>query len=154
MVSRTVRNFGKIGDAIKVPNMVEVQRQSYAAFLQAESAPDKRKGKGLEVLFREIFPIESYDKKMKLEYLGYKLEKLRYNLNECRQLRLTYADPLKVRCRLTRKFESGEEDIINPLGSSAFLGSSMERDKVLLLSDKDFLYVIQIRPFMSSSCHH
>jgi DNA-directed RNA polymerase subunit beta len=100
MVSRTVRNFGKVKDAVEVPNLVAVQRASYDRFLQRDVLPNERAGLGLESLFKEIFPIESYDKKMKLEYLSYELEKAHYTPTECRQLRLTHAYPLRVTCRL------------------------------------------------------
>jgi len=100
MVGQTVRNFGRIPDAVEVPDLVVVQRDSYKRFLQRDITPTKRSNTGLEALFREIFPIESYDKKMQLEYLYYELEKPHYTQNECRQLRLTYAYPLKVVCRL------------------------------------------------------
>ena len=67
----------------------------------------KEKTSGLESLFREIFPIESYDKTMQLEYLFYELEKPRYTPQECRQLRLTYGYPIKITCRLRKK--TGED---------------------------------------------
>ncbi len=103
MKSRNIRNFGKIDDAIEVPDLIEVQLKSYSRFLQEASAPTDRQDVGLEALFREIFPIISYDKTMELEYLGYELEKPRYTLEQCRELRLTYGHPLKVRCRLNRQ---------------------------------------------------
>jgi DNA-directed RNA polymerase subunit beta len=103
MSIRTIRDFGKIQDAIEVPNLIEVQRASYDRFLQADVNYQKRKLLGLEALFKEIFPIESYDKTMSLEYIGYELDKPRYSPNECRELRLTYGYPLKIRCRLKRK---------------------------------------------------
>ena len=103
MKSRNIRNFGKIGDAIEVPDLIEVQLESYSRFLQENASPEKRKNIGLEALFCEIFPIVSYDKTMELEYLGYELEKPRYTLEQCRELRLTYGNPLKVRCRLKRQ---------------------------------------------------
>ena len=56
MKSRTIRNFGKIEDAIEVPDLIEVQLASYGRFIQADAALDKRKDEGLEALFREIFP--------------------------------------------------------------------------------------------------
>ena len=68
MKSRNVRIFGKIGDAVPVPNLIEVQIASYERFLQSGLAPSKRKDSGLEALFREVFPIVSYDKTMELEY--------------------------------------------------------------------------------------
>ena len=104
MVSKNVRHFGKVPDAVEVPNLVAVQRASFDKFIQLNDPPEAREDKGLEMLFREIFPIESYDKKLKLEYLYYELEKPHYTPKECRQLRLTYAYPLKLACRL----KSGE----------------------------------------------
>ncbi|MHC4551256.1 MAG: DNA-directed RNA polymerase subunit beta [Planctomycetota bacterium] len=103
MKSRNIRNFGKIDDAIEVPDLIEVQLKSYSRFLQEDGAPDSRQDVGLEALFQEIFPIVSYDKTMELEYLGYELEKPRYTLEQCRELRLTYGHPLKVRCQLKRQ---------------------------------------------------
>jgi DNA-directed RNA polymerase subunit beta len=103
MKSQAVRNFGKIGDAVDVPDLIEVQLKSYSRFLQANVPPEKRKNIGLEALFREIFPIVSYDKTMQLEFVGYELEKPRYTVQQCRELRLTYGYPLKIRCVLKRK---------------------------------------------------
>ena len=103
MKSRIIRNFGKIDDATEVPDLTEVQLNSYGRFIQLDSALNKRKDAGLEALFREIFPIVSYDKTMELEFLGYELEKPRYTLDQCRELRLTYGRPLKVHCRLKRQ---------------------------------------------------
>ena len=103
MVLQKVKNFGSVRDAVKIPDLVAVQRDSYERFLQKDVLPNKRKPIGLEALFREIFPIESYDKNMKLEYLCYELEKPRYTRTQCRQLRLTYGYLLKVHCRLRSK---------------------------------------------------
>jgi DNA-directed RNA polymerase subunit beta len=103
MKSHKIRNFGKIADAIEVPDLIEVQLKSYSRFLQKDVQLNKRQDIGLEALFREIFPIQSYDKTMELEYLGYELEKPRYSLEQCRELRLTYGYPLKVHCRLKRQ---------------------------------------------------
>jgi DNA-directed RNA polymerase subunit beta len=100
---QTVRNFGKVRDAVKIPDLVAIQKRSYGRFLQKDTAPAERKCFGLEALFREIFPIDSYDKNMHLEYLHYELEKPHYTPIECRQLRLTYGYPLKIFCRLRSK---------------------------------------------------
>jgi DNA-directed RNA polymerase subunit beta len=107
MNAHSYRDFSKIGDAVAIPNLIEIQRSSYSRFLQEDVTPTQRKDSGLENLFREIFPIESYDKSMRLEYISYELEKPRYTPQECRQLRLTYGYPLKITCRLVRK--SGED---------------------------------------------
>jgi DNA-directed RNA polymerase subunit beta len=107
MVLQTVRDFGKVQDAVSIPDLVEIQRRSYQRLLQVDVPPTKRKCEGLEALFQEIFPIESYDKKMILEYLCYELERPHYTPIECRQLRLSYAYPLKIHCRL--RSERGED---------------------------------------------
>ena len=103
MKSRTTRSFGRIGDAIAIPDLIEVQLASYHRFTQEDKGPLKRKNQGFEALLREIFPIVSYDKSMELEYICYELEKPRYTPRECRELRLTYGYPLKIHCRLKRK---------------------------------------------------
>jgi DNA-directed RNA polymerase subunit beta len=107
MVSQTVRDFGKVRDAVDIPDLVAIQRKSYDEFIQKDTAPTRRKCFGLEAIFREIFPIESYDKNMKLEYLFYELEKPHYKPTQCRQLHLTYGYPLKIHCRLNIQ---GRED--------------------------------------------
>jgi len=100
---QSVRNFGRVQDAVKIPDLVAVQKTSYERFLQQDVAPTRRKCIGLEAIFRETFPIESYDKKKVLEYLYYELEKPHYSPTQCRQLRLTYGYPLKIWCRLRTK---------------------------------------------------
>ncbi len=100
MALQTVRNFGKVQETIEVPDLVAIQKKSYERLLQKDLPPTQRKCIGLEALFREIFPVDSYDKKMSLGYLCYELEKPHYTPIECRQLRLSYAYPLKIHCRL------------------------------------------------------
>lgn len=100
---QAVRQFGRGQDAFKIPDLVEIQNKSYERFLQKDMAPNKRKRIGLEALFQEIFPVQSYDNSRTLEYLYYELERPRYSPIECRQLRLTYGYPLKIWCRLRSK---------------------------------------------------
>ncbi|MCZ6817083.1 MAG: DNA-directed RNA polymerase subunit beta [Planctomycetota bacterium] len=98
-----IRNFCKVGDAMDVPNLIEIQVGSYTRFLQRFVPISKRTPTGLEALLRETFPIKSYDENIVLEYLDYSLGKPRYTPDECRQLRLTFGMPLRIRCRLHRK---------------------------------------------------
>ncbi|MBL1216445.1 MAG: DNA-directed RNA polymerase subunit beta [Planctomycetes bacterium] len=109
-----VRDFSKRGDGLPTPDLVEVQRAAYERFLQMDFGPDDRDiAIGVEALLREIFPIESYDGKTRLEYLYYTLEEPRYTPDECRELRLTYAMPFRVAVRLIREdtSEVPEEEI-------------------------------------------
>ena len=96
------RSFSKIGDHLSLPDLVEIQTTSYLRYLQPEAAPTRRKDSGLEALLREVFPIESFDGKMKLDYLGYELGKPRYSPDECRKLRLTFGMPFKIHLRLMK----------------------------------------------------
>ena len=92
MSTNTIRDFSKKrGEADPVPDLMKVQQESYDRFLQLRKEPGERNGTlGLEALLREVFPIESYDMAMKLEYVQYRLEEPRYTPEECRELRLTY----------------------------------------------------------------
>jgi len=98
-----VRDFSKVGDAVPIPNLMDIQCDSYARFLQEGVDPAKREDHGLEGLLREVFPIESYDGTVKLEYMHYELGEARYTVQECRDLRLTYGLPLRIFVRLLRK---------------------------------------------------
>ncbi len=102
--SITIRNFFKRGDGTPVPDLTKVQSDAYERFLQLGTNPDdRRKDIGLEALLLEVFPIESYDGTMKLEYVNYTLEEPRYTSDECRELRLTFGRPFRVGVRLKRE---------------------------------------------------
>ena len=104
MATMKVRDFSKRGDAIAVPDLTRVQRDAYDRYLQLDKGPHERdKSIGLEALLREVFPINSYDDTMSLEYLYYTLDQPRYTPDECRELRLTYGMPFRVCVRLSRQ---------------------------------------------------
>src|SRR6266550_2821540 len=127
----TIRRFGSRSDQFALPNLTDIQTRGYETFLQYETPLDKRKDHGLEGVLREIFPIESYDKSLKLEYLRYELGKPRYEPDECRQLRLTYGRPFRVWLRLTREQPIEEEvylgDMPIMLGGGEFIINGAER---------------------------
>jgi DNA-directed RNA polymerase subunit beta len=134
MQLRYVRDFSRFGDAVEVPDLIEIQTASYARLLQAESEPGNRKQEGLEELLHEVFPIESYDENMWLEYVDYSLDEPRYTPDECRELGLTYGMPFRVRVRLHRKDreEVQEEaiylgDIPIMIGGGEFIVNGSER---------------------------
>src|SRR6187431_390745 len=131
LTPRETRRFGSGREAHIIADLTKIQTESYAAFLQEETASDKRKDHGLEGVLREIFPIESYDKTIKLEYLRYELGKPRYTPDECRQLRLTYGKPFRVWLRLTKEQPIEEEvylgDLPIMLGGGEFIINGAER---------------------------
>jgi len=129
-----VRDFSRCGDAVPVPDLIQIQTRSYARFLQADIDPEKRQPIGLEGLLREVFPIESYDGNMKLEYVGYSLDPPRYTPDEARELGLTYGAPFKVVVRLRRKdVEEVKEEAIYlgeipiMIGGGEFIVNGSER---------------------------
>ncbi len=115
MAATTVRDFSKRGDGTAVPVLTKIQSDGYDRFLQigAKTPHDRDTKIGLEALLREVFPIESYDGSMKLEYKYYVLEEPRYTPDECRELRLTYGLPFRVCVKLIRENhpEIAEEEI-------------------------------------------
>src|SRR5689334_14318767 len=126
------RNFGRIYDVFPVPDLTEIQTRSYERFLQADIPAESRQDFGLEGVFREIFPIESYDKTLKLEYIKFDLGKPRYEPDECRQLRLTYGRPLHVWLRLNKGETVIEEsvylgDMPIMIGGGEFIINGAER---------------------------
>ena len=102
LVTQDVRKFGSGRESFDIPDLTKIQTESYERFLQhaGVGSTQKRKVEGLEGVLQEIFPIESYDKTIKLEYQRYELGKPRYTMDECRQLRLTYGRPFRIWLRL------------------------------------------------------
>ena len=73
MAKLKIKNFSKFVDNFEVPQLLDIQTVSYAEFLQRDLNYDQRKDTGLEEVFREVFPLESYDGQIRLEYIGYTL---------------------------------------------------------------------------------
>ncbi|HYC77234.1 MAG TPA: DNA-directed RNA polymerase subunit beta [Planctomycetota bacterium] len=126
-----IRKYGRSEEVLPIPDLTELQIKSYEDFLQADVPPAERTDTGLEAAIKEIFPIDSYDKSMKLVYLGYELGKPRYTPNECRLLKQTYGMPFKVRIRL-EKAEPVEEDVYlgeipRMIGGGEFIVNGAER---------------------------
>ena len=98
---RIRKSFGKRVGALPVPFLLSTQLEAYAAFLQADIAPEKRKNEGLQAAFNGIFPIESHSKNARLEFVSYTLGTPAFDVKECQQRGLTFASPLRARVRLT-----------------------------------------------------
>ncbi|MCQ8184335.1 DNA-directed RNA polymerase subunit beta [Parvularcula maris] len=105
---RIRKGFGKIGDAVTMPNLIQVQRESYEAFLQRYVAPDDRKRDGLEAVFKSVFPISDFTETAYLQYVSYEFEEPKFDTDECMQRDMTYSAPLKVRLQLA-VFEVDED---------------------------------------------
>ncbi|WP_198375825.1 DNA-directed RNA polymerase subunit beta [Neoroseomonas rubea] len=97
---RIRKSFGRLPEVAPMPNLIDVQRASYEAFLQMEVSPDSRLHAGLQEVFKSVFPIDDFAGRGRLEFVQYELEEPKYDVEECIQRGLTFAAPLKVRLRL------------------------------------------------------
>ena len=97
---RIRKSFGRIAEVAPMPNLIDVQRSSYEAFLQMHVRPDSRTPTGLQEVFRGVFPINDFAGRGRLEFVHYELEEPKYDVEECIQRGMTYAAPLKVILRL------------------------------------------------------
>jgi len=105
---RIRKSFGRIPEAVQMPNLIEVQRSSYEQFLQREVRPADRRDEGVEAVFKSVFPIKDFNERAVLEYVSYEFEDPKYDVEECVQRDMTFAAPLKVKLRLI-VFETDEE---------------------------------------------
>jgi DNA-directed RNA polymerase subunit beta len=105
---RIRKSFGKIPEAVTMPNLIEVQKSSYDQFLQRNVPLAERIDHGIEAVFRSVFPIKDYQDRALLEYVSFEFEPPKFDVEECIQRDLTYAAPLKVKLRLIT-FEVDED---------------------------------------------
>ena len=94
------KNFGKLKETISIPNLIEVQKESYKQFLTPTKITELNQQKGLDKVFKSFFPIEELSDKATLEYISFRLEKPKFDVEECRQRDLTYSSALKPTLRL------------------------------------------------------
>ena len=97
---RIRKSFGRIPEVAPMPNLIDVQRSSYEAFLQMATLPDSRTNTGLQEVFKSVFPIDDFAGRGRLEFVDYELEEPKYDVEECIQRGMTFAAPLKVTLRL------------------------------------------------------
>ena len=97
---RIRKSFAKNKQVIEIPNLIELQKKSYEAFLLKEVDADRRGNEGLNGVFKSVFPISDFNNTSSLEFVGYTLEPSKYDVDECRQRGMTFAAPVKVTLRL------------------------------------------------------
>ena len=97
---RIRKSFGHIPEVAPMPNLIEVQKRSYDAFLQDGVAIADRQDVGLQEVLKSVFPITDFSERAELQFVSYELEDPKYDMDECQHRGLTYAAPLKVTLRL------------------------------------------------------
>ncbi|MGH9341539.1 MAG: DNA-directed RNA polymerase subunit beta [Acidobacteriota bacterium] len=102
-VYRERHNFAKIKTVFPIPNLLEIQKQSYQRFLQIDLPTAQREDTGLQSVFNSVFPITDFRGTSSLEFVDYSIGEegeLKYTIEECKERGMTYAVPLKVTIRL------------------------------------------------------
>ncbi len=122
--------FGKIKEAIEPPNLIEVQLNSYVEFLQKDVSPGRRKNVGLQAVFKEVFPIQSYDDKVVLDFVSYDIGEPKMSALECQREGQTFSAPLHVTFQLRddkgtkeEKVYMGEIPLMTPQGTFVINGA-------------------------------
>ncbi len=116
-------SFSKLKTVLELPHLLAVQTNSFEDFLQAKVDPDKRENKGLQAVFKSIFPITDVHEIYSLEFVRYDIEEPRYSIVECQERNMTHGAALKATLRLVTREGEGEnirvKDIIE---QDVFLG--------------------------------
>ncbi|MGA9520729.1 MAG: DNA-directed RNA polymerase subunit beta [Myxococcaceae bacterium] len=122
---RVRKSFAKIQKIIDIPNLINIQKQSYEKFLQADVPPEKREDLGLQGVFKSVFPIRDFNETSSLEFVSYHLEKPKYDVDECHQRGMTYSAPIKVVVRLVvwdKDEETGAQSIRDVKEQEVYFG--------------------------------
>ncbi len=122
---RARRSYASSKCIVEVPNLIDIQRRSYEAFLQADVPPEERTETGLQGVFKSIFPIRDYNGTAELDFLSYTLEESKYDVEECHSRGMTYESPIKVDVRLTvfDKDENGTTSIRHYEDQQVYFGA-------------------------------
>src|SRR5438477_1303866 len=97
---RIRKDFGRIAEITRMPNLIEVQKSSYDHFLQIGVTAEGRQDVGLQEVFKSVFPIRDFSERAELQFVKYELEDPKYDVEECQQRGMSFGAPLKVTLRL------------------------------------------------------
>ncbi len=119
------KNFGKLKESLSIPNLIEVQKNSYKELTEFKEDTTNQFAKGFDRVFKGIFPIEDLNDKATLEYVSYRLEKPKFDTEECIQRGLTYSSALKCMLRLVVyeiNQENNTKDILSAKEQEVYMG--------------------------------
>ena len=109
----------KCETVIEPPKLMNLQISSYEDFLQKDVPPARREDKGLQAVFKSVFPIFDFNKTVSLEFVSYSLEEPKYSVKECKARGLSYESPLKSYCKtcifmmLMKKMKRSKNNFFN-----------------------------------------
>ncbi|NQU19388.1 DNA-directed RNA polymerase subunit beta, partial [bacterium] len=104
-------SFSRLKEIFELPHLLQMQRDSYKKFLQQEVSLKERENIGIQEAFQEVFPIESFDRKFRLEFISYSLGKPKYSEEECKRRGMTYAVSLRVNLRLVTPIDIKVQEV-------------------------------------------
>ena len=119
------KNFGKLKESLSIPNLIEVQKNSYKELTDYNNDLSDNLVKGFNRVFKSIFPIEDLNEKATLEYVSYRFEKPKFDTEECIQRGLTYSSALKCTLRLVVyeiNIENNTKDILSAKEQEVYMG--------------------------------
>ncbi|GIR64558.1 MAG: hypothetical protein CM15mP69_3860 [Ectothiorhodospiraceae bacterium] len=119
---RIRKNFGKLGDVLQMPNLIQLQMDSYNHFIGKNGNKIDYNKSALHSVFESVFPIYDYANNCKLEYTGFRLGKEEYTEEECRITGKSYSVPLKVDLKLSVNIDSKSAGQLEILKIRMFLG--------------------------------
>jgi len=124
VIQKLRKSFGRSFLQTPLPDLVEIQYDSYRDFLQSDTAPDARKNMGLQNVFKSLFPIKDYAGVADLEFVEYSLDRPQYNVRECMLRNMTYGARLKLKLRLIiwDVNEDGKKSIRDIKDQEIFMG--------------------------------
>ncbi len=119
------KSFGKLKESLSIPNLIEVQKNSYKELTEFKGDVEQHLVKGFHRVFKSIFPIEDLNDKATLEYVSYRLEKPKFDVDECITRGLTYSAALKCTLRLVVyeiDQENNTKDILSAKEQEVYMG--------------------------------
>lgn len=115
-------SFSKIKPQIEMPNLLDIQVNSFREFLQTGTPVSKRRNIGLQEVFNNIFPVLDSRDNFRLDFVQYALDKPKYSVKECQERGVTYSVPLKAILRLSKR-ENSNEDYSEAIDQEVYLGN-------------------------------
>ncbi|KPL02104.1 MAG: DNA-directed RNA polymerase subunit beta [candidate division Zixibacteria bacterium SM23_73_2] len=116
-------SFSKLKEEAELPGFLDIQLDSFNNFLQLDTDTDKRENRGLQAIFKEVFPVTDVHEKYSLEFVKYMVGRPRYSLLECRERNMTYGAPLKATLRLVIREPGGKgKEVKDIIEQEVFLG--------------------------------
>jgi len=116
-------SFSRLPEILEMPDLLEIQLESFMNFLQPDVPPDKRELKGLQAVFQSIFPIVDSRENYILEFVEYYVDRPKYSVTECQERGVTYSVPLKSKLRFSTRDYNSSKGFSHTIEQDVYLGN-------------------------------